>query len=107
MTTTETITFSNEKWNGTFEYNDGEYVIRGNATANLADNVLTNVNGQIRKDEEFLGNFSTSKAGNEMRVNISDIGAANLAIVSPVVIACIAKIEDYYKTNVNLTQYES
>ena len=97
MATTATIAFSSEKKNGTFEYKDGAYVISGSATANLADNVLQNANGQIRKGEEFVGNFYANKVGDEMKVNINDVDAADLATISPIVTACIAKVAEHYK----------
>lgn len=97
MATTATITFSNEKKTGNFEYKDGSYVIGGNAVADLATNILQNASGQIRKGEEFLGNFYANKVGDEMKVNINDVDATDLATVSPIVIACIAKVAEHYK----------
>lgn len=96
MATTATIAFSNEKKTGAFEYKDGSYTVNGNATANLADNVLQNANGQIRKGEEFVGNFYANKVGDEMKVNINDVDAADLATISPIVTACIAKVAAHY-----------
>lgn len=96
MATTATINFSNEKKTGAFEYKDGSYTVNGNATANLADNVLQNASGQISKGEEFVGNFYANKVGDEMKVNISEVDATDLATVSPVVTACIAKVAAHY-----------
>lgn len=96
MATTPTINFSNEKKTGAFEYKDGSYTVNGNATANLADNVLQNASGQIRKGEEFVGNFYANKVGDEMKVNISEVDATDLATVSPIVTACIAKVAAHY-----------
>lgn len=96
MTTTATITFSNEKKTGYFEYTSGDYVIKGNASALLADNILQNANGDIYNGETFVGNFYANKVNDEMRVNITEVDATVLTTLSPIVTACLAKIAEYY-----------
>lgn len=95
MATTATINFSNEKRTGTFEYKEGSYVINGSASADLAG-VLLSSNGQIRKGEEYVGEFYANKSTDDMKVNISGVDAADLSATSPIVTACIAKVASHF-----------
>lgn len=91
-----TIDFSNEKRTGAYVYNDGTYTINGGSSANLADNVLESAHGSIRKGEDYLGDFHANKMGDTMRVSINGVDASLLAVVSPVVTACLDKIKAHY-----------
>lgn len=104
MVTTPKISFSDEKKTGSFKYESGEYVITGNAAANLADGSFLNASGSIRKADEEPGNmpidrasFNAHKVGDEVKVNISGVASTELLTITPIVTACIAKVSERYK----------
>lgn len=96
MATTATINFSNEKKTGNFKYAEGAYVINGSSSADLANGALTSASGSIMKGEEFVGNFYANKAEDGMKVNINDVDATMLGVLSPIVTSCLAKVAEHY-----------
>ena len=102
MATTATIDFSDEKKKGNFEYKDGAYTLKGSATADLVNGTFINANGSILKDGEAEmmmpegARFNASKRGDEVKVDINGVDAADLSTVSSIVTACIAKVAAHY-----------
>ena len=97
MATTATINFSNEKKTGNFKYAECAYVINGSSSADLANGALTSASGSIMKGEEFVGNFYANKAADGgMKVNINDVDATMLGVLSPIVTSCLSKVAEHY-----------
>lgn len=103
MATTATINFSDEKKTGNFEYKDGAYTLKGSAVADLVNGTFISANGSILKDgeKEMMmpegARFNARRMGDEVKVDINGIDAADLATISPIVTACIAKVAEHYK----------
>ncbi len=94
---TPTIEFTKEQMVGTFLYSDGTYLVSGNTVANLEDGGLYSASGTVKKDDAFIGSFYANRQGADLKVNITDTEAKNIAEVSTVVAACIAKAAEHYQ----------
>lgn len=82
---------SNKMKSANFNATDGAYAFFGNYAADN-DNVLTQINGQVRKDDVYIGSFDARREGDQFEPVVR-MSFSEMIIVAPKLSVLLSQIE--------------
>lgn len=75
------ITIINERNEARFNYENDTVKVEGNRTISIADGTLQGFNGQVTKNNTFIGSVNCYLSGENYRLTLSEVSDENAAEV--------------------------